>query len=84
MPRQARIDSPGALQHIIIRGIERKSIFKNEADRQDFIDRLGKLLHDTETACYAWALMTNHVHLNPFRARIDVPHAHTKTRIQIA
>ena len=63
MPRQARIDAPGALQHIIIRGIERKAIFKNGADRQDFIDRLGKLLHDTETACYAWALMTNHVHL---------------------
>ena len=63
MPRQARIDAPGALQHIIIRGIERKSIFKNDTDRQDFIDRLDKLLQDTETACYAWALMTNHVHL---------------------
>jgi REP element-mobilizing transposase RayT len=63
MPRQARIDAPGALQHIIIRGIERKAIFKNFADREDFIDRLGELLQDTETACYAWALMPNHVHL---------------------
>ena len=63
MPRQARIDAPGALQHIIIRGIERKAIFKNQTDRQDFIDRLGNLLPDTQTACYAWALMTNHVHL---------------------
>ena len=32
MPRKARIDAPGALQHIIIRGIERKAIFKNDAD----------------------------------------------------
>ena len=30
MPRKARIDAPGALQHIIIRGIERKAIFKEE------------------------------------------------------
>ena len=61
MPRKARIDAPGALQHIIIRGIERKAIFKNDADRQDFIDRLDNLLQDTQTACYAWALLTNHV-----------------------
>ncbi len=63
MPRQARIDAPGALQHIIIRGIERKVIFKNDTDREDFIDRLGNLIEETETACYAWAFMTNHVHL---------------------
>ena len=63
MPRQARIDAPGALQHIIIRGIERRTIFKNDTDREDFIDRLGNLLQETETACYAWAFMTNHVHL---------------------
>jgi len=29
MPRKARIDAPGALHHIIIRGIERKAIFKD-------------------------------------------------------
>jgi REP element-mobilizing transposase RayT len=54
---------PGALQHIIIRGIERKAIFKNDTDREDFLDRLGNLLEETETACYAWSFMTNHVHL---------------------
>jgi len=60
MPRQAGIDAPGALQHIIIRGIQRKVIFKNDTDREDFIDRLGNLIQETETDCYAWALMTNH------------------------
>jgi REP element-mobilizing transposase RayT len=40
MPRQARIDAPGALHHIIIRGIERKAIFKEDADRANFIERL--------------------------------------------
>ena len=50
MPRQARIDAPGALHHFIFRGIARKTIFKNDADRQDFIDRLDNLLQDTQTA----------------------------------
>ena len=47
MPRKARIYAPGAFQHIIIRGIE----------------RLNNILTDTSTPCYAWAQMTNHVHL---------------------
>ena len=41
MPRQARIDAPGALHHIIVRGIERKKIFRDDKDRNDFIDRIG-------------------------------------------
>lgn len=63
MPRQARIDAPGALHHIVIRGIERKGIFKDDKDREDFLERLSGLLLEKGTPCYAWALMTNHVHL---------------------
>jgi len=62
MPRQARLDAPGILHHIIIRGIERREIFLNDDDRSDFLDRLDKLLPDTEVTCYAWALMPNHAH----------------------
>jgi REP-associated tyrosine transposase len=40
MPRQSRIDAPGALHHIIARGIERKKIFKDDVDRNDFLNRL--------------------------------------------
>jgi REP element-mobilizing transposase RayT len=43
MPRKARIDVPGVLQHIIIRGIERKRIFFDDRDRNDFLDRLGDI-----------------------------------------
>jgi len=32
MPRQSRIDAPGALYHIIAKGIERKRIFTNGVD----------------------------------------------------
>lgn len=63
MPRQSRIDAPGALHHVIVRGIERKAIFWDDTDRQDFLDRLAEILPRTSTACYAWALMPNHVHL---------------------
>lgn len=63
MPRQARIDTPLALHHIIIRGIERQKIFQNNNDRNDFLDRLETILPETSTACYAWALIPNHVHL---------------------
>lgn len=63
MPRQARIDTPGGLHHVIIRGIEKKAIFKDNLDRDNFINRLGTILSETATPCYAWALMPNHVHL---------------------
>ena len=52
MPRKARIDAPGALQHIIIRGIERQAIFKDDSDRDNFLDRLSALVSESETGCY--------------------------------
>jgi putative transposase len=63
MPRQARIDAPGALHHIIARGIERRKIFDDDQDRKSFIERLGVILEQTGTECYAWALIPNHFHL---------------------
>ncbi|MFW8600663.1 transposase [Desulfobacterota bacterium M19] len=63
MPRQARIDAPGALHHVIVRGIEHDKIFRSDSDRQDFLKRLGKLIPETRTDCFAWALIPNHVHL---------------------
>ena len=36
MPRQARLDSPGTLHHVIIRGIDKKEIVGDEYDRSDF------------------------------------------------
>ncbi len=63
MPRKSRIDAPGALHHIIVRGIERKPIFREDADRDNFIERLKKILKDDAAFCFAWSLMPNHVHL---------------------
>jgi REP-associated tyrosine transposase len=59
MPRKSRIDAPGALQHIIIRGIERSNIFRDEKDKNVFLMRFGKVLLETSTPSYAWTLMDN-------------------------
>jgi REP element-mobilizing transposase RayT len=63
MPRKARIDAPGALHHIMVRGIEKRNVFLDNRDREKFLERLGDILEDTETPCYAWALIPNHFHL---------------------
>jgi REP element-mobilizing transposase RayT len=46
----------------MIRGIERRRIFNDDKDRENFIDRLSILLPETGTTCYAWAFMPNHAH----------------------
>jgi REP element-mobilizing transposase RayT len=63
MPRTARLDAPGALHHIICRGFERRAVFRSDEDREDFINRLSRIVTETKTACYAWALIPNHFHL---------------------
>jgi REP-associated tyrosine transposase len=40
-----------------------KNKFKDDTDRDDFIDRLSIILPETATSCFAWSLMRNHVHL---------------------
>jgi REP element-mobilizing transposase RayT len=63
MPRKARIDAPGALHHIIVRGIDRSAIFREDHDCDQYLERLDLVLTDTETPCYVWALIPNHFHL---------------------
>ena len=63
MPRTAILDSPGLLQHVIVRGIERRAIFVDDLGRSRFAKRLGTLLTEKGTVCYAWALLPNHFHL---------------------
>lgn len=63
MPRQARIDFPGALHHVIGRGIERKKIFGEKEDKEEFLRRLKENLSKSSMQCYAWCIMNNHFHL---------------------
>lgn len=63
MPRKARLDAPGTLHHVIVRGIEKRDIVFGDKDRENFVGRLGQLSEKTGNSVMAWALMTNHAHI---------------------
>jgi len=42
MPRQPRLDIPGALHHIMVRGINKTDVFIDDQDRVNFLQRLGE------------------------------------------
>jgi len=63
LARQPRDDAPGVVHHVMVRGIERRAIFLDDADREDFLSRLSRLVPELGFRCFAWALMPNHVHL---------------------
>jgi REP element-mobilizing transposase RayT len=63
MARKPRLDHPGAVHHVTVRGIDRCTLFADDRDRWSFIDSLRHVICDSETRCLAWALMTNHVHV---------------------
>lgn len=63
MPRQPRLDAPEVLHHVMVRGIERRAIFRDDQDRADFVARLAALAEQGALTVYAWALLPNHAHL---------------------
>ncbi len=42
MPRRARLDVPGTLHHVIVRGIEKRRIVNDVADRNDLVNSNSK------------------------------------------
>jgi len=46
MPRQARLDRPGTLYHVMVRDIEKRQIVDDGPDRRDFVRRLGALAEE--------------------------------------
>jgi putative transposase len=63
MPRGPRLDAPGVLHHVMVRGLERRPIFRDDRDRADFVRRLAALAETGAMSVYAWALLSDHVHL---------------------
>ena len=63
MPRQPRLDAPDTLHHVMVRGLERRAIFRDDADRAEFVARLAALAAAGALTVYAWALLSNHAHL---------------------
>ena len=69
MPRQARIDIPGGLYHVIARGNERREIFCDELDYKEFYRRAMQTVAETGQKCLACALIPNHFHLLILRGK---------------
>lgn len=63
MPRKPRLDVPGALHHIMVRGNNKANIFSDDQDRNKFLQRLGETVVEAKCSVYAWVLMSNHVHI---------------------
>lgn len=62
MPRQARLDPPGTLHPVRVRGIERTCLFRDDTDRADFLGRVAALAAVGAFTIYAWTLVPNPAH----------------------
>lgn len=63
MARQPRIEYPGALYHVISRGIERRDLYRDDADRERYLSCLQGAVERFGCRIFAYCLMGNHVHL---------------------
>ena len=63
MPRQVRIQYPGAIYHVMSRGNRRQDIYLDDVDRQDFLKTLAEACQKTGWQIHAYCLMSNHYHL---------------------
>lgn len=63
MPRQARKMSASGIYHIMMRGINKQRIFKDQDDNTRFIQTLEQYKDKSGYRIYAYCLMVNHVHL---------------------
>ena len=63
MPRARRQDGSGTVHHVWARGIDGRAIFHDDGDRWDLLHRLARVLPESGMRCFAWALMSNHLHL---------------------
>jgi len=81
MPRARRIDAPGTTHHIMMRGVARSEIFRDDHDRWRLLALLHGILPEEDVRCLAWAFMPNHVHLllRTGRVRISRPMARLGT-----
>jgi len=63
MARPLRIEYAGAVYHVMARGNQGQSLFRDDPDRRRFLDTLGEACEKTGWRVHAYALMGNHYHL---------------------
>jgi len=65
MARKLRVQYPGAIYHVMNRGDRREPIFKDDKDRQRFLETLGQACRKTGWQMHAYCLMLNHERVGP-------------------
>jgi len=63
MPRKAREKSPSNIYHVILRGINRQSIFCDALDNKKYLQLLNHYKEVSGYELYGYCLMSNHIHL---------------------
>lgn len=63
MARPIRIEYPGAVYHIICRGNNRQAIFRDDADRKRYLEKLSFYCQEKNVELLSYCLLSNHVHL---------------------
>ena len=56
-----RLEFPGAVYHLTARGNERKSISRDDRDRQHFLTLLAQVVDRFHVLVHAYVLMDNHL-----------------------
>ena len=63
MPRKRRLDYPGAVQHVVAQGNDRRRIFMDDKDRTTFLNRLADVASAQMWDVHAYCLLDTHAHL---------------------
>ena len=63
MPRYARQRNEKGIHHVVVQGKRMEHIFKQDAEKELYLDTLLKYKAQTEVKLYAFCILDNHVHL---------------------
>ena len=77
MTRPLRIEYPGAYYHVVNRGNNQENIFKNDRDREKFLEYLEGATDRFSTIIHSYCLMGNHYHL-----LVETPEANLSLSMQ--
>jgi REP element-mobilizing transposase RayT len=57
------VEFPGAIYHVMSRGVARMAVFLDDSDRTNFLERIGSIVDDGRMVVHAFCLMPSHYHL---------------------
>ena len=78
MTRPLRLEYQGAVYHVMARGQERGAIYREDGDRERFLDELSRVVVEQRWVVHGYCLMTNHYHL-----LVETPEANLSTGMQL-